>query len=154
MEIEDIWIMPSESVKVLLDDAGIFGNKGRIWYWYQDKYSGEDYVFSSSEVMHFKTSLSFDGITGLPVREILKTTIAGGLQSQEFINNLNKGGLTARAALQYTGELNPKMEKKLVARFEEYANGVNNAGKFIPIPIGMKIEPLNINFAFHHPGGK
>lgn len=144
VEIKDIWIMPSESVKVLLDDAGIFGNKGRIWYWYQDKYSGEDYVFSSSEVMHFKTSLSFDGITGLPVREILKTTIAGGLQSQEFINNLNKGGLTARAALQYTGELNPKMEKKLVARFEEYANGVNNAGKFIPIPIGMKIEPLNI----------
>lgn len=143
-EIKDIWIMPSDAVKVMIDDTGIFGAKGRIWYWYQDKYSGEDYVFSSDNVMHFKTSMSFDGITGLPVRRILRTTIDGGLQSQEFINNLNKGGLTARAALQYTGDLSPKLEKELVNRLEQYANGANNAGKFIPIPIGMKLEPLNI----------
>jgi len=94
--------------------------------------------------MHFKTSMSFDGLTGLPVRDILRATIQGGLESQNFMNNLYKGGLTARAALQYTGDLAPKLEKKLVSRLEEYANGANNAGKFIPIPIGMKLEPLNI----------
>ena len=46
--------------------------------------------------------------------------------------------------MQYTGDLSPKLEKQLIARLEEYANGANNAGKFIPIPIGMKLEPLNI----------
>ena len=52
--------------------------------------------------------------------------------------------MTARAALQYSGDLSPKLEKELINHLENYANGANNAGKFIPIPIGMKIEPLNI----------
>lgn len=142
--IKDLWIMQSNYVTVVVDDKGIFGAKGDIYYWYSDKHSGEKYVFRSADVMHFKTSLSFDGLTGAPVRDILKATIEGGLQSQTFMNNLYKGGLTARAALQYTGDLSPKLEKQLIAKLESYANGANNAGKFVPIPIGMKLEPLNI----------
>lgn len=144
LKIKDLWIMPSSDVKVIIDDKGIFGAKGDIYYWYSDKHSSEKYVFRSADVMHFKTSLSFDGLTGVPVRDILKATIDGGLQSQTFMNNLYKGGLTARAALQYTGDLSPKLEKQLIAKLESYANGANNAGKFVPIPIGMKLEPLNI----------
>ncbi len=144
IEIKNLWIMPSSDVTVIVDDKGVFGAEGDVYYWYTDKYSGESYCFPSSDVMHFKTSMSFDGLTGAPVRDILKLTIEGGLESQNFMNNLYKGGLTARAALQYTGDLSPKLEKQLIARLEEYANGANNAGKFIPIPIGMKLEPLNI----------
>lgn len=144
IEIKNLWIMPSSDTTVVIDDKGVFGAAGDIYYWYTDKYSGESYMFPSSDVMHFKTSMTFDGLTGAPVRDILRATIEGGLESQKFMNNLYKGGLTARAALQYTGELSPKLEKQLIARLEEYANGANNAGKFIPIPIGMKLEPLNI----------
>lgn len=144
VEIKDLWIMPSSDVTIIIDDKGVFGATGDIYYWYTDKYSGESYLFPSADVMHFKTSLSFDGLSGAPVQDILKATIQGGLESQNFMNNLYKGGLTARAALQYTGDLNPKLEKKLIARLEEYANGANNAGKFVPVPIGMKLEPLNI----------
>ena len=144
LQIKDLWIMPSNDVTTIVDDKGIFGAKGDIYYWYTDKHSGEMYVYRSADVMHFKTSFSFDGITGVPVRDILRATIEGGLQSQTFMNNLYKGGLTARAALQYTGDLSPKLERQLIERLESYANGANNAGKFIPIPIGMKIEPLNI----------
>ena len=142
--IKNLWIMPSADVTVIVDDKGVFGAAGDIYYWYTDKYSGESYIFPSADVMHFKTSMSFDGLTGAPVRDILKATIEGGLESQNFMNNLYKGGLTARAVLQYTGDLSPKLEKQLIARLEEYANGANNAGKFIPIPIGMKLEPFNI----------
>ena len=144
IEIKNLWIMPSSDTTVIVDDKGVFGTTGDIYYWYTDRYSGESYLFPSGDVMHFKTSMSFDGLTGAPVRDILKETIQGGLESQILMSNLYKGGLTARAALQYTGDLSPKLEKKLVARLEEYANGANNAGKFIPIPIGMKLEPLNI----------
>lgn len=144
LTIKDMWIMPSNDVTILIDDKGVFGGTGGVFYWYSDKYSGESYVFPSADVMHFKTSMSFDGLSGAPVREILKTTIAGGLESQNFMNNLYKGGLTARAVLQYTGDLNPKLEKELIKKLESYANGANNAGKFIPVPIGLKVEPLNI----------
>ena len=137
--------MPSADVTVIVDDKGIFGGKGSLYYWYSDKYSGESYFFKEHEVLHFKTSTTFDGITGASVREILKANIDGALASQNFKNNLYEGGLTARAALQYTGDLDPKKEKALIAKFEQYATGVNNAGKFIPVPIGMKIEPLSIS---------
>lgn len=142
--IKDLWVMPSADTTLLIDDKGVFGATGDIYYWYTDKYSGESHVFPSADVMHFKTSLSFDGLSGAPVKDILAATIQGGLESQNFMNNLYEGGLTARAALQYTGDLSPKLEKALIKRLEEYANGANNAGKFIPIPIGMKLEPLNI----------
>lgn len=144
IEIKGLWIMPSSDTTLIVDDKGVFGSVGDIYYWYTDKYSGENHLFPSADVMHFKTSMSFDGLTGEPVRNILKATIEGGVESQAFMNNLYKGGLTARAALQYTGDLSPKLERKLIERLESYANGANNAGKFIPIPIGMKLEPLNI----------
>lgn len=143
--VKGLWIMPSGDVTTIIDDKGIFGGKGGMYYWYSDKYSGESYFFRSHEVLHFKTSTTFDGITGASVRQILKSSIDGAIAAQKFKNNLYEGGLTARAALQYTGDLNKRKEKELVARFEEYATGANNAGKFIPVPIGMKIEPLSIS---------
>lgn len=142
--IKGLYIMESEYVTVVVDDKGILGSKGDIYYWYTDKYSGESYVFPSYDVLHVKTSHTFDGITGLPVRQVLKATLDGGLESQSFMNNLYKNGLTARAVLQYTGDLTPQLQKKLTKRYEEYASGANNAGRFVPVPIGMKIEPLNI----------
>lgn len=143
-EIQDFWVMPSNDVQVLIDDDGIFGSKGRLWYRYTDKYSGEQYVFNSDDVMHFKTSYSFDGILGVPVREILKETVEGGLESQNFMNNLYKSGLTAKAVLEYTGDLNEEAKTRLVKGFEEFANGSKNSGKIIPVPLGMKLVPLDI----------
>lgn len=141
---KDLWIMPSSDTTVIIDDKGVFGDIGDIYYWYTDKYTKESYIYPSADIMHFKTSFSFDGLTGMPVQDILRTTIKGGLESQNFLNNLYEGGLTAKAVLQYTGDLSEKLKKKLTAELEEYANGANNAGKVVPLPIGMKLEPLNI----------
>ncbi|WP_335617852.1 phage portal protein [Clostridium formicaceticum] len=143
-KVQDMWIMPSDSVQVLIDDAGYFGNKGRIWYSYVDKFSGQHYAFNSDDVLHFKTSHSFDGIVGTPVKDILKSMVEGGLESQNFMNNLYKSGLTAKAVLEYTGDLNEEARKKLVAGFEAFANGSKNTGKIIPVPLGMKLVPLDI----------
>lgn len=143
-EIKDFWIMPSESVRPMIDDAGIFGGQGDIWYVYTDKYSGKQYTFRSDNVMHFKTSYSFDGILGVPVKDILKSTVEGGLESQNFMNNLYKSGLTAKAVLEYTGELDENARKRLVAGMEAFANGSENSGKIIPVPLGMKLVPLEI----------
>lgn len=143
-EIQDLWIMPSNDVQVLIDDQGYFGAKGRLWYRYTDKYSAEQYLFNSDDVMHFKTSYSFDGVLGVPVREILKNTLEGGLESQEFMNNLYKSGLTAKAVLEYTGDLDQEAKNRLVKGFEDFANGSKNSGKIIPVPLGMKLVPLDI----------
>ena len=142
--IIDLWVMQSNCVQIVVDDAGIFAGVGRLWYVYTDQTSGRQYVFSTDEVMHFKTSFSFDGITGLPVQQILKDTVNGASASQEFMNGMYESGLTAKATLEYTGELNDKAKEALRKSFEEFGSGAKNVGKILPVPLGMKLTPLDI----------
>lgn len=144
-KIRDIWPMQSNCVSVLMDDVGIFGAKGRLFYQYSDPKSGELYVFKNEEVMHFKTWYSLDGIMGLPVRSILEATVDGALESQDFMNRLYKQGLTASMAMQYTGDLDEERRKKLEKKFASALSGPKNAGKVIPVPIGLTLTPLKMN---------
>ena len=142
--IIDLWVMQSNCVQIVVDDAGIFAGVGRLWYVYTDPTSGRQYVFSTDEVMHFKTSFSFDGITGLPVQQILKDTVSGASASQEFMNGMYESGLTAKATLEYTGELNEGAKEALRKSFEEFGSGAKNVGKILPVPLRMKLTPLDI----------
>lgn len=141
----DLWLMQSGAVTVLMDDAGIFGGKGQLYYQYSDPSSGEQYVFRSDEVMHFKTWYSMDGIMGKPVREILRDTVGGALESQNFMNKLYEQGLTASMAMQYTGDLDEERRKRLEKKYANALTGPKNAGKVIPVPIGLQLTPLKMN---------
>lgn len=143
-KLKDLWIMPSEDVSIVIDDAGLLGTKDKMWYKYTDRHTKKVHTYNSDEVMHFKTSMTFDGITGMAVKDILKSTMEGNLESQKFMNNLYKAGLTGKAVLEYTGDLDKDAKDRLVKGFEEFANGSKNAGKIIPVPLGMKLVPLNI----------
>lgn len=147
LSVVDLWIMPSNCVQVVVDDAGFFAGKGKIWYVYTDAYSGQQYVFGTDEVMHFKTSHSLDGITGLPVQYILKSTVEGATAAQDFMTSLYENGLTAKATLEYTGELNEEAKQKLVQAFEQYGAGTKNTGRILPVPLGMKLTPLDIKLS-------
>lgn len=141
----DMWVMQSSDVQVLMDDIGCFGGKGELYYQYSDRKTGEQYLFKNSEVMHFKTWYSLDGIMGEPVRNILKGTIAGALKSQEFMNKLYEQGLTASMAMQYLGDLDETRRKQLERKFAKALSGPENAGKIIPVPLGLQLTPLKMN---------
>lgn len=144
-KIIDLWVMPSKDVQVLVDDKGIFGTKGDVYYQYTDQYTHEVYLFPSRRVMHFKTWLSYDGILGQPVREILRSQVDGALESQNFMNNLYKQGLTAAMALQYVGDLDEKKIGALQKKYSKFLTGSKNAGKIVPVPMGLTLTPLKMN---------
>ena len=48
----DMWPMQSNCVTPIMDDIGIFGNKGKLYYQYNDPRSGQQYMFRNSEVLH------------------------------------------------------------------------------------------------------
>lgn len=146
-KLMDMWIMPSDAVQIIVDDQGYFGGAGKIWYVYNDKYSGQQFIFGTNEVLHFKTSHSLDGITGLPVQKILKHTVEGASASQEFLNNLYENGLTAKAVLEYSGNLNEEGKTALLQSLETYGAGTKNTGRILPIPLGMKLIPLDIKLS-------
>lgn len=143
-----LWILPSESVEVWYDDAKALADQPDIYYLYS---AGEKiYKFGSEEVLHFKSSNSLDGILGISVQDQLKNTIGGSVKSQKMLNKMYESGFTAKAVLNYTGSLSDDNVKTLIKNIESYAKGgLKNTGaeNIIPIPLGHKLEPLNVKLA-------
>ncbi len=142
---DGLWLMPSNDVSVTMDDAGIFGAKGRLYYSYVDAKTGQTYVYPQDDVLHFKTSFSLDGIMGIPVRDKLGSMIDSSIESQKTLGNLYKNGLTGPMALEFTGELDKGRMTKLQGRYKEYLEGARDAGNIIPVPEGLKLTPLKMS---------
>lgn len=130
-------------VTVWMDDAGIFGRAGAIHYQYTNPKTGQSVMLNASEVMHFKTWYSTDGVMGEPVKKILADTIDGGNQSQKYMNNLYKNGLTASMVMQYSSDIDEDRVKQLKRKFADKLTGPQAAGKVIPLPEGLQLQPLS-----------
>lgn len=141
------WVMQSEYVQVFMDDVGVFGDAGQLYYRYSDPKTGKSYTFGQDSVMHFKTWCSTDGILGKSVREMLMDTIGGAEESQTYLNRLYQDDLTASMALQYTGDLDKARRMALQREYNDLLTGAKNAGKVVAVPVGMTLQPLNIKLA-------
>ena len=146
-EAQGFYIMQSNCVQVLMDDAGIFGDKGGLYYQYSDPKTGEMYVFRQDNVLHFKTWCSLDGVLGYSVRDMLKGSISGNIEAQDYLNRLYKQGLTASMALQYTADLDDKQRRALEKKYSSLLAGAKNAGKVVAVPVGMQLQPLKIKLS-------
>ena len=143
-----LWILPSDEVEIWYDDGKILSDIPDIYYIYS--HGGKLYKFASEEIIHLKTSNSFDGIKGIPVRVQLKTTITGNIKSQKMLNQMYKSGFTAKAVVQYTADLSGDNLKKFKEMIEDFAGSDlddEEVKNIIPIPIGTTLTPLNVNLA-------
>ena len=143
-----LWILPSEDVEVWYDDAKKLSDIPDIYYIYTC--SAGVYRFGSEEILHFKTSSSFDGITGMSVRDKLRSTIIGNNKAQELVNQMYENGFTAKAVVQYTSSLNDESAKEFAKGIEKFATGKysdEEIKNIIPIPLGATLTPLNIKLA-------
>ena len=117
-----LWILPSTNVTVWYDDAKILADQPDIYYLYS---AGDKiYKFGSEEVLHFKSSNTLDGVIGVSVQDQLKMTIGGAVKSQKMLNKMYESGFTAKAVLQYTGNLNDANVKTFVENIEKYSAGL------------------------------
>lgn len=143
-----LWILPSDEVEIWYDDQLLLGDIPDIYYIYA--HGGKRYRFGSEEILHFKTSNMVDGIVGISVQDQLKMTIRGNNKSQDLLNKMYDSGFTAKAVLQYTGDLSNDNVKNFVANIESYAKGeLREKGieNIIPLPLGANLQPLNVKLA-------
>lgn len=138
-----LWQLPSEQVSIWWDNGQILADQAHIWYLWSAP-NGRQYAFCEDEILHFRTWLSLDGITGLPVRDILAMTLEGAQKSQQMLNGLYESGFMAKAVLQYTGDMSEKLTNQFLGRIETYARGEVGGNTMIPLPLGVKLEPLDI----------
>lgn len=130
--ITGLYLLDSEKVQILVDDAGIIGKKDAIYYYYHDKL-GRLIVYPSDKVVHFKC-FPKDGIHGGSVRYYIASKLNQEQFGDSVVNSRYQGGLHDPIIVQYTGDMSNKaIATKIQRRFNQIG-GVKNAGKVIPIP--------------------
>lgn len=140
-----LWILPSNQVEVWYDNAKILAEQPDLYYLYSS--GSKNYRFTSEEILHFKSSNTLDGVLGVSVQTQLALTIGGAVKSQQMLNKMYASGFTAKAVLQYTGDLNDNSVKAFVKGIEKYARGGlsdDDIKNIIPIPLGSQLTPLNV----------
>ena len=143
-----LWPIDPREVQVWYDDACELRDAPDVYYRVSTKQGLV--VFGSEEVLHFKSHLTLDGLVGVSVREQLASTIEGNTKAQKFVNKLYDSGMTAKAVLQYTGNLKDANVEALTKGIEAYAKGEMKARgieNIIPMPYGMTLTPLNLKLA-------
>lgn len=143
-----LWPIDPTAVQVWYDDAKQLATAPDVYYRVSTK-TGL-LVFGSEEVLHFKSHHTLDGLVGISVREQLAGTIQGNAKAQNYINKLYDSGMTAKAVLQYTGNLKDANVEALTKGIEAYAKGEMKARgieNIIPLPYGMVLTPLNLKLA-------
>lgn len=143
--VNGIYPMDYQCTSLLIDDAGIFKTNDKLFYQYTNPHTGETDIYRDNEVLHFRTWHSFNGITGEPVKRILRGVITGELAASEYQNNLYKNGLTASMALGYTSIFEDSEIDKLQKKYADKLTGPKAAGRVIPVPIGLTLTPLNMS---------
>lgn len=139
-----LWLLPSDDVEIWYDDACILAEAPDIYYLYSA--GGKVYRFISDEILHFKTSNTFDGISGIAVKDQLKRVIGGATKAQTLINKMYDNGFTSKATLQYTGNLNEQNQKAFTKGIQKYVDGEYSSEgikNLIPLPYGATLQPLN-----------
>lgn len=144
-----LWPIDPTAVEVWYDDAQKLLKDVTDIYYRVNTARGV-IVLGSEEVLHFKSHNTVDGLVGISIREQLASTIQGNAKAQEYINKLYDSGMTAKAVLQYTGNLSDANVEALTRGIEAYAKGkLKESGieNIIPMPVGMTLTPINMKLA-------
>ena len=143
-----LWPLHPERMRVYYDDARLLNAVPDVYYVYQT--AAGPITYGSEEVLHFKAHQTVDGLVGVSVREQMANTIQGNIKAQKMVNKMYDSGMTAKAVLQYTGNLKDASVDQLTKGIEAYAKGEMKAKgveNIIPMPLGMTLTPLNLKLA-------
>lgn len=143
--VKGFYPMHASNVTAIIDDRGLFGTNGGLYFQYTNPYTGEIVILKNDEVLHFTGPLSDDGVLGLSVEQVLRRKFAGARAADAYEAELFEHGLTARMVLQYTGNYDEHRVEEIQRKYGDKLTGVQAAGKVIGIPSGLTLTPLNMN---------
>lgn len=144
-KIIGLWPIDAENVQVWVDDVGLFNSKNRLWY--VVNVGGEQRKLLPDQILHFKSSVTLDGIVGISPMEYLRYLVENAASATRFINNFFKQGLQTKGIIQYVGDLNEEAKKRFREKFEEMSSGLKNSHRIALMPVGYEFKPLSLTMA-------
>lgn len=119
-----------------------------LYYFIKDREDGNAAPINSSEILHYRSLVTRDGIWGVNPIESLRANLSATSKGLESIDSFYENNANSPKALKSTvsGANQGKMLEALEKFKNEYAGAVN-AGKMIPLPPNTEIQELKLNFA-------
>ena len=142
--LDGMYILDNDNVEVVIDNKKVLSpERNKVFY----KYRGDDkiYIFSSDEILHFRTSISTNGITGLSIKEQLYDLLSTSKEGEKYLKTLFENGMTGKAVLNYTSDLKSDAVEKMAKMIKTYVGRKENMYNIIPLNPSMELKPLNIN---------
>jgi HK97 family phage portal protein len=139
-----LWPMDPSKVTVMVDDISLFNGEFKLWY-EVDVGKGEKRKLMPDEILHFKGSITLDGLVGIPTIDYLQSTIENAASSSKFINNFFRQGLQVKGLIQYVGDLNEDQKNRFREKFEEMSSGLKNSHRIALMPVGYQFTPMGLN---------
>lgn len=138
-KVTALYLFASRSVEILVDDAGILGRRGSVWYMYHDPRKGE-LLYPSDRILHFK-NFAANGIKGTSVKQYMFNVITQEKYAQQVVNERYSKGLQDPIIVVYTGDLNDARKDSIKKKFAKLG-GAQSAGQVIPIPSDFDVKQL------------
>ena len=141
-KIDELYLLDSRNVQIIYDNAHILSERTAVYYQYTDSKLGT-IIYTADDIVHFK-NFAIDSVKGRPIKLYLSETIDSEKYGRNVIKNKFKDGLQDPIVVQYTGDLNPELQRQIRRKFEKLG-GAQNAGKVVPIPTDFSVAQLQTN---------
>lgn len=138
-KITGLYLLEPGRMEIIVDDAGIIGRRGSIWYQYTDPRRGA-LAYPAEKVLHFK-NFATNGIKGTSIRQYMYSVIAQEKYAQQVVNEKYSKGLQDPIIVVYTGDLDETRKANIKKKFARLG-GAQNAGQVIPIPTDFDVRQL------------
>lgn len=139
-KIEEIYLLDSNYVEIIVDNAGILSSPNSVYYLYTDPRSSRQSIYTSDRIVHHKY-FSTDGIKGNSIQKYLVDTLSQEKYAQQVVNEKYSHGLQDPIIVTYTGDLDKVRSAQIKKKFSKLA-GAQNAGSVIPIPTDFGVQQL------------
>jgi HK97 family phage portal protein len=115
-------------------------------FWYVVNTGRELRKVHHEQMLHFK-GLTENGLLGISPLDYLKEIFENGKAAQSYTNKFYKNGMQTKGIIQYVGDLSPKAEENFRNKFEQMANGLENAHRISLLPIGYQYQSISQKLA-------
>lgn len=122
----DLLDRPVEMLMLSPFDTFPFQKDGQVWY--RSIVGGQERKIPAADVLHIH-GLSFDGLKGLSVIEVMCETFGLALSSRDYASRFFSQGMNASGILMIPGHLKEDAVKNAIKDFDKIATGVTRQHK-------------------------
>lgn len=142
--IKGLYPLESSSVEIVVNDIN---NKLYPNVMYQYNNGGKKQYFRATEILHFKSGLSFNGIVGKSILETLKTTFLVSKEGNESINQFYKTGMIGTTFLKVSDLLSKERRNNATKELKRLVEEKQNSFVILPPGVETTIITPNLNQA-------